>query len=65
MGRADGERYNIGLVDVVDRPYPIVNGIRAAAENIFNVHSGIQKPFSQIPLGLRGNEDDLLSKSNQ
>ncbi len=65
LGRWDGERYNIGLVDVVDRPYPIVNGIRAAADNIYNVHSGIQKPFSRIPLGLQGNEDDLISKSNQ
>ena len=65
MGRSDGERYNIGLVDVVDRPYPIVKGIRAAAENIYKVHSGEQEPFQQLPQGLRGNEDDLLSKSNQ
>ena len=65
LGRGDGERYNIGLVDVVDIPYPIVKGIRAAAENIYSVHSGIREPFSRIPLGLRGNEDDLVSKSNQ
>ena len=65
MGRGDGERYNIGLVDVTDRPYPIVKGIRAASENIYAVHSGTQKPFSQRPKGLQGNEDDLLSKSNQ
>lgn len=65
LGRGDGERYNIGLVDVTDQPYPIVKGIRAASENIYQVHSGLQKPFSEKPLGLRGNEDDLLSKSNQ
>ena len=65
MGRGDGERYNIGLVDVVDRPYPIVKGIRETAENIYKVHSGEQAPFKQMPKGLRGNEDDLLSKSNQ
>ncbi len=65
MGRGDGERYNIGLVDVTDRPYPIVNGIRAASENLYKVHAGLQEPFSQRPLGLQGNEDDLVSKSNQ
>ena len=65
MGRGDGERYNIGLVDVTDRPYPIVKGIRAASENVFKVHSGEQAPFSTLPLGLQGNEDDLVSKSNQ
>lgn len=64
-GRFDGERYNIGLVDVTDQPYPIVKGIRAAAENIYAVHSGTQAPFSTLPEGLRGNEDDLASKSNQ
>jgi hypothetical protein len=65
IGRRDGERYNIGIVDVTDRPYPIVSGIRAAAENIFLVHSGLQEPFSTRPKGLQGNEDDLTSKSNQ
>ncbi len=65
LGRGDGERYNIGLVDVTDQPYPIVKGIRAASENLFKVHSGEQAPFSQLPLGLQGNEDDLASKSNQ
>lgn len=65
MGRGDGERYNIGLVDVTDQPYPIVKGIRAASENIFKVHSGEQAPFSTLPRGLQGNEDDLVSKSNQ
>lgn len=65
LGRGDGERYNIGLIDVTDQPYPIVKGIRAASENIFKVHSGEQAPFSTLPRGLQGNEDDLVSKSNQ
>lgn len=65
MGRGDGERYNIGLVDVTDQPYPIVKGIREASENLFKVHSGEQAPFCTKPAGLRGNEDDLISKSNQ
>lgn len=65
MGRRDGERYNIGLVDVTDRPYPITKGIQAAAENLYRVHAGLQAPFSTLPAGLQGNEDDLSSKSNQ
>jgi len=65
LGRGDGERYNIGIVDVTDRPYPIVEGIKQASENAYKVHSGLQEPFSQLPRGLRGNEDDLKSMSNQ
>ena len=65
LGRGDGERYNIGLVDVTDRPYPIVNGIIKTAANAYGVHLGMKKPYSQIPKGLRGNEDDLKSMSNQ
>ena len=65
MGRRDGERYNIGLVDVTDQPYAITKGIRAASENLYKVHAGLQAPFSTRPAGLQGNEDDLNSKSNQ
>ena len=65
LGRGDGERYNIGLVDVTDQPYSIVEGIRATAENAYKVHAGLQEPFSEKPRGLQGNEDDLISKSNQ
>ena len=65
LGRGDGERYNIGIVDVTDRPYPIVEGIRQSAENAYKVHAGQQAPFSQVPRGVRGNEDDLKSMSNQ
>jgi hypothetical protein len=65
LGRGDGERYNIGLIDVTDRPYPIVEGLRQAAENAYAVHAGQKAPYSQIPKGVRGNEDDLRSMSNQ
>jgi hypothetical protein len=65
LGRRDGERYNIGLIDVTDRPYPIVNGIRSAADNARAVHAGRQAPYDQIPQGVRGNEDELKSMSNQ
>ena len=65
IGRRDGERYNIGLIDVTDRPYPIVEGVIEAASNAYEVHLGEKEPFSQLPKGLRGNEDDLKSMSNQ
>jgi hypothetical protein len=65
LGRGDGERYNIGLIDVTDRPYPIVEGLRQAAENAYAVHAGLKQPYNQIPKGVRGNEDDLRSMSNQ
>lgn len=64
-GRGDGERYNIGIIDVTDRPYPIVKGIQETAANAYEVHKGTREPFSQIAEGLRGNEDDLKSMSNQ
>lgn len=65
LGRGDGERYNIGLVDVTDRSYPIVKGIIETAKDAYSVHLGEKEPYSQIPKGLRGNEDDLKSMSNQ
>jgi len=65
LGRGDVVRYNIGLVDVTDRPYPIVKGIIETAKDAYSVHLGEKEPFSKIPEGLRGNEDDLKSMSNQ
>jgi hypothetical protein len=64
-GRRDGERYNIGIVDVTDRPYPIVQGIIQAAQHIYDVHAGTIAPTTRVPRGVRGNEDDLKSVSNQ
>ena len=46
-GRMDGENYNIGLIDVTDRPYP--DFVQAAGEThkrLFAVHSGAEKPFA-------------------
>ena len=65
IGRRDGERYNIGIVDVTDRPYPIVKGIVSAASDAYKVHLGEKEPFSQLPKGLRGNEDSSKSIGNQ
>ena len=46
FGRGDGENYNIGLVDITDRPYPDMSkAIKAVAERSYEVHKGLQKPF--------------------
>ena len=50
LGRMDGENYNIGFVDVTDRPYPeLVNGAKATHARLFAVHSGQTAPFSERP----------------
>jgi hypothetical protein len=55
--RYDGENYNCGLVDVTDRPYPyMVDYIKATAKSIFEVHSGNDTPFDQMPLNPCGLE---------
>jgi hypothetical protein len=47
-GRMDGENYNIGLVDVTDRPYQeLVKAVKATNRRLFEVHSGRAAPFSQ------------------
>jgi hypothetical protein len=65
IGRGDGERYNIGIVDVTDRPYPIVQGISQTAKRLCGIHAGDIQPTARVPRGVRGNEDDLQSMSNQ
>lgn len=48
VGRGDGENYNIGLVDVTDRPYPeLVESLKAAHLQLYRVHSGQEQPFSR------------------
>ncbi len=40
-GRRDGENYNIGFMDVTDRPYwDFIEGVKATHKRIFDVHSG-------------------------
>ncbi len=47
-GRFDGENYNIGLVDVTDRPYPeLIEALKATHQRLWSVHVGAMKPFSQ------------------
>ena len=50
LGRMDGENYNIGLVDVTNRPYPeLVRALEASHKVLYDVHTGRIKPFSQRP----------------
>ena len=44
-GRSDGENYNIGLVDVTDRPYrEMVEALRETHRRLFKIHSGQEPP---------------------
>jgi len=48
LGRMDGENYNIGLVDVMDRPYrDLVEAMKVTHRRLYAVHSGQQPPFSR------------------
>jgi hypothetical protein len=50
-GRNDGENYNIGFVDVTDRPYiELVNAAKQTFERLFDVHSGKEIPVSRKAL---------------
>ena len=50
FGRGDGENYNIGLIDVTDRPYPdMVKAIQAVSDNCYRVHEGKQAPYARTP----------------
>jgi hypothetical protein len=50
LGRMDGENYNIGFVDVTDRPYlELVEGAKATHARLFDVHSGKVAPFNERP----------------
>jgi hypothetical protein len=47
-GRFDGENYNIGLVDVTDRPYPeLVGALVETHRRAFRIHSGEIAPVSE------------------
>jgi len=50
LGRMDGENYNIGLVDITNRPYPeLVRALKATHKVLYDVHTGRVKPFNQRP----------------
>lgn len=49
-GRRDGENYNIGWIDVTDRPYPeLVAAAKATHAKIEGIHSGRIAPTSRRP----------------
>ena len=44
-GRFDGENYNIGLIDVTDRPYwDFIEGVKLTHKNLFDIHMGNTTP---------------------
>jgi len=50
LGRMDGENYNIGFVDVTNRPYPeLVEAAKAAHRRLADVHAGKTPPFAERP----------------
>jgi hypothetical protein len=47
-GRMDGENYNIGLVDVTDRPYrELMEAMKVTHRRLHDVHSGKTPPFDE------------------
>jgi hypothetical protein len=47
-GRFDGENYNIGLVDVTDRPYrELLDAAQATHERLRSVHAGTTPPVTR------------------
>jgi len=50
-GRFDGENYNIGLIDVTDRPYPeLVNAVMETYGRLKDIHSGKLPPVTREAL---------------
>lgn len=49
-GRMDGENYNIGLVDVTDRPYrELIEAMKTTHRRLQAVHAGKAAPFDAKP----------------
>ena len=49
-GRFDGENYNIGLVDVTDRPYPdLVGALVETHRRVLRLHAGEIEPVRERP----------------
>jgi hypothetical protein len=50
LGRFDGENYNIGFLDICNRPYAEICAAAAAShERMYQVASGTAEPFSDAP----------------
>ena len=51
-GRNDGENYNIGFVDVTDRPYSeLVQALVRTHQRLYQVHAGKLAPSARAPEG--------------
>jgi hypothetical protein len=51
LGRNDGENYNIGFVDVTNRPYPeLVEAAKTTNKRLEDIHAGRILPLNQKPL---------------
>jgi hypothetical protein len=51
-GRNDGENYNIGIIDVTDRPYKeLTEAIKLTHERLFRIHAGEMPPSDILPEG--------------
>ena len=49
IGRADGENYNIGFVDICMQPYQeLTAGAQLAHERMYRVAAGLEKPFDKV-----------------
>ncbi|UCE46922.1 MAG: hypothetical protein JSW47_15085 [Phycisphaerales bacterium] len=50
LGRFDGENYNIGFLDVCNRPYePLCDAARRGHETLYSVAAHTAKPFDDAP----------------
>lgn len=50
-GRNDGENYNIGMVDVTDRPYAeLVEALKTTHQRLVAIHSGKEPPVTRRAL---------------
>jgi len=50
LGRGDGENYQIGFLDVCNRPYAqIAEAARQSHERMYRVAAGQEKPFGDAP----------------
>jgi hypothetical protein len=51
-GRNDGENYNIGFVDVTDRPYrEMIGAVVRTHHRLYKVHAGKTSPTERLPKG--------------
>ena len=49
FGRGDGENYNIGFLDICNRPYPeLTEQAKASHERMYRVANGEEQPFNKV-----------------